>query len=142
MSGGEYTLIFLKPIAIRRGLVGEILSRFEKKGFRFKALKLIKMNRAKTERLYEIHKGKHFFEELVSSIAGNEIIAAVLEGRNAVEVVRKMIGSTDPVNAEPGTIRGDYGLDITENIIHASDSMESFKREVKILFPELELNIQ
>jgi nucleoside-diphosphate kinase len=138
VNENKYTLIFLKPIAIRRGIVGEILSRFEKRGFKFKALKLIEMDRAKTERFYEIHKGKHFFEELVSSIAGNEIIAAVLEGRNAIEVVRKMIGSTDPVDAEPGTIRGDYGLDITENIIHASDSMESFKREVKILFPELE----
>jgi len=141
MSEKRYTLIFLKPIAIRRRLVGEILSRFEKKGFKLKALKLIKMDREKTEKFYEIHRGKHFFEDLVSSIADKEIIAAVLEGRNAVEVVRKMIGSTDPIEAEPGTIRGDYGLDITENIIHASDSFESFKREVKILFPELELGM-
>jgi len=138
-EGNDKTLIFLKPIALRRGIVGEILSRFERKGFKFVALKLIKMNRELTEKFYEIHRGKHFFEELVSSIAGKEIVAAVLEGRAAVEVVRKMIGSTDPVKAEPGTIRGDYGMDITENIIHASDSVESFKREVKILFPELNL---
>lgn len=135
----DKTLIFLKPIALRRGIVGEILSRFERKGFKFIALKLIKMDRELTEKFYEIHKGKHFFGELVSSIAGKEIVAAVLEGRAAVEVVRKMIGSTDPVKAEPGTIRGDYGMDVTENIIHASDSVESFKREVKILFPELNL---
>jgi len=133
----EYTLIFLKPIAIERGLIGEILSRFEKKGFKFVSLKMIKMDRELTERFYDIHRDKHFFRELVSSIADKYIVAAVLEGRNAVEVVRKMIGSTDPVKAEPGTIRGDYALDITENIIHASDSKESFEREVKILFPEL-----
>jgi len=133
----EYTLIFLKPIAIERGLIGEIISRFEKKGFKFISIKMIKMSRELTERFYEIHRGKHFFEELVSSIADKYIVAAVLEGRNAIDVVRKMIGSTDPVKAEPGTIRGDYALDITENIIHASDSRESFEREVKILFPEL-----
>ena len=136
---GDKTLIFLKPIAIERGLIGEILSRFEKKGFRFKALKLIRMNRDMTEKLYEIHRGKHFFNELVSSITDKEIVAAVLEGRDAVEVVRRMIGSTDPVKADPGTIRGDYALNITENIIHASDSIDSFKREVSILFPELKL---
>ncbi|HEW93350.1 nucleoside-diphosphate kinase [Candidatus Geothermarchaeota archaeon] len=139
MNEPQYTLIFLKPIAIQRGLVGEILSRFEKKGFRFKALKLIRMTREKTEELYSIHRGKHFFEDLVNSIAGKEIVAAILEGRNAVEVVRRMIGSTDPTKAEPGTIRGDYGLDITENIIHASDSWESFIREAKILFPEFNI---
>ena len=132
----EYTLIFLKPIAIRRGLVGEIISRFEKRGFEIKAMKMIRMTRELAEEFYSIHRGKHFFDELVNSLVDKDIVALILYGRSAISVVRKMIGSTDPIDAEPGTIRGDYGLDITENLIHASDSRESFLREAKILFPE------
>ncbi len=132
----EETLIFLKPSALERGIVGEVLSRFERKGLKFKALKLIKMNRELAEEFYSIHKGKHFFQELIDTISDKYIIAAILSGREAIKVVRSLIGATDPVKASPGTIRGDYGLDITDNIIHASDSKESFEREVKILFPE------
>ncbi len=135
----EYTLVFLKPIAIRRGLIGEIISRFEKKGLEIKALKMMTISRELAEEFYSVHRGKHFFEELVSSLENRKIVAMVLYGRSAVKVVRKLIGSTDPVEADPGTIRGDYGLDITENLIHASDSRESFEREVKILFPELDI---
>lgn len=135
----EYTLVFLKPIAIRRGLIGEIISRFEKKGLEIRALKMMTITRELAEDLYSIHRGKHFFEDLVGSLENKKIVAMVLYGRSAVKVVRKLIGSTDPVEAEPGTIRGDYGLDITENLIHASDSKESFEREVKILFPELNI---
>ena len=135
----EYTLVFLKPVAIRRGLIGEIISRFERKGLEIKALKMMTITRELAEDFYSVHRGKHFFEELVSSLENKKIVAMVLYGRSAVKVVRKLIGSTDPVEAEPGTIRGDYGLDITENLVHASDSKESFEREVKILFPELDI---
>lgn len=132
----DETLIFLKPSALKHGLVGEVLSRFERKGLRFKALKLMKMTRETAEELYSIHRGKHFFQELIETVSNKYVVAAILSGRDAVAVVRTLIGATDPVKASPGTIRGDYGLDITDNIIHASDSKESFEREVKILFPE------
>ncbi len=136
----EYTLVFLKPISIRRGLVGEIISRFERKGFEIKALKMIKVSRELAEEFYSVHRGKHFFEDLVNSLVDKYIVAMILYGRGAIRVVRKMIGSTDPVEAEPGTIRGDYGLDITENLIHASDSRENFLREAQILFPEFNVD--
>lgn len=135
----EYTLVFLKPVSLRRGLVGEIISRFERKGLEIKALKMIKVDRELAEEFYSVHKGKHFFDELVNSLDGKNIVAMILYGRDAIKVVRKLIGATDPVEAEPGTIRGDYGLDITENLVHASDSKESFEREVKILFPEFKI---
>ncbi len=135
----ERTLVFLKPIAVERGLVGEIISRFERKGLKILALKSIVVTRELAEEFYSVHRGKHFFEELVSSLDGRMIVAMILEGRSAVKVVRKLIGATDPVEAEPGTIRGDYALDITENMVHASDSPESFIREARILFPELNL---
>ncbi len=124
----------IKPIAVSRGLVGEIISRFERKGFKIAALKLVKVRRELAEKLYEVHKGKPFYSLLIESITGREVVAAILEGRSAIEVVRLMIGATDPVKAEPGTIRGDYGLDITENIIHASDSPYSYEYEHKIFF--------
>lgn len=135
----EETLIFLKPSALERGIIGEVLSRFEEKGLRVKALKLMKMSRESAEDLYSIHKGKHFYSGLIEAISDKYIVAAVLSGREAVSVVRSLIGATDPVKASPGTIRGDFGLDITDNIIHASDSRESFLREVKILFPEYKI---
>ena len=132
----ERTLIFLKPSAIERGLVGEILSRFEKKGLKIVKLKSLVLTREKVEEFYSVHRGKPFFKDLVNTITGRTIVAAILEGREAIQVVRTLIGATDPVKASPGTIRGDFGLDITDNLIHASDSPESYQREVKILFPE------
>lgn len=135
----EYTLIFFKPSVVNRGLIGELISKFERKGFEIVALKMMILDKKTAENFYSVHKEKHFFEKLVNTISGKKIVAMVLKGRHAISVVRKMIGSTDPVNADPGTIRGDYGLDITDNIIHASDSVESFNREVRILFPELKL---
>lgn len=129
----------LKPSAVERGLVGEILSRFEHKGLRIAALKLVKVKRDVAERLYAVHVGKHFFQALVDSIVGKDVVVAVLEGRSAVEVVRLMIGATDPVKANPGTIRGDYGLDITNNIIHASDSQASYEYEHRIFFTPEEI---
>lgn len=132
----ERTFIFLKPSAVERGLVGEIISRFERKGLRIVKLKMQVMNREDAEKIYSVHRDKPFFEELVRTVSGRKVVAAILEGREAISVVRSMIGNTDPTKADPGTIRGDFGLDITDNLIHASDSLESFKREAKIIFPE------
>ncbi len=130
----ERTLIVIKPDGVRRGLIGEILSRFERKGFKIVELKMFKMSREKAEEFYSIHKGKSFFNELIDFITSGPIVAAVLEGRNAIEVVRLMIGSTDSSKALPGTIRGDFGLEVTANLIHASDSLESYRREYKVIF--------
>ena len=135
----ERTFVMLKPSAVERGLLGEIISRFERKGLRILAMKMIRMRREEAERLYEVHRGKHFYEQLVSTIAGSRVVVMVLEGRSAISVVRKMIGATDPINAEPGTIRGDLGLDITDNLVHASDSKESYEHEHRIFFQESEL---
>jgi nucleoside-diphosphate kinase len=135
----ERTFVMLKPSAVERGLLGEIISRFERKGLRILAMKMIRMRREEAERLYEVHRGKHFYEQLVSTIAGSRVVVMVLEGRSAISIVRKMIGATDPVNAEPGTIRGDLGLDITDNLVHASDSKESYEHEHRIFFEESEL---
>ena len=130
----ERTLIVIKPDGVRRCLIGEILSRFERKGFKIVELKMFKMSREKAEEFYSIHKGKHFFNELIDFITSGPIVAAVLEGRNAIEVVRLMIGLTDSSKALPGTIRGDFGLEVTANLIHASDSLESYRREYKVIF--------
>ncbi|MEM2224876.1 MAG: nucleoside-diphosphate kinase [Candidatus Caldarchaeum sp.] len=130
----EKTFVILKPSAVSRGLVGEIISRLERKGLRLKQLRTKMISRDEAERLYEIHRGKPFFEGLVETITSGPVVLMVWEGREAIQVVRKLMGATDPVKAEPGTIRGDYGLDITDNLIHASDSRESFERECFIFF--------
>ena len=130
----EETLIVIKPDGVKRGLVGEIISRFERKGFKIKALKMHQFTREEAEEFYSVHREKPFFGELVEFITSGPVVAAILEGRNAIEVVRLMIGSTDSAKAAPGTIRGDFGLELTANIIHASDSKESFERESKVIF--------
>ena len=130
----EQALIVIKPDGVQRGLVGEILSRFEKKGFKIKALKMLNFSREMAEDFYSPHKGKAFFNDLINFIISGPVVAAILEGSYAISVVRSMIGSTKSYEALPGTIRGDYGLGVTDNIIHASDSKESFEREAKIIF--------
>lgn len=130
----ERTLIVIKPDGVRRGLIGAIISRFENKGFKIVDLKMLRMTREQAEEFYAPHVGKHFYEELISFITSGPVVAAILEGPSSISVVRKMIGSTNSLEAAPGTIRGDYGLAITENIIHASDSVENFIRESKIIF--------
>ncbi|MEM4281100.1 MAG: nucleoside-diphosphate kinase [Candidatus Caldarchaeum sp.] len=130
----EKTFVILKPSAVSRGLVGEIISRLERKGLRLKQLRTKIISREEAERLYEIHRGKPFFEGLVETITSGPVVLMVWEGREAIQVVRKLMGATDPVKAEPGTIRGDFGLDITDNLIHASDSRESFEEECFIFF--------
>ena len=130
----ERTLVLLKPDAIQRGLVGEIMSRLERKGLKFVAVKLMVISQELTRRHYADHVGKPFFEGLVEFITSGPIIAAVVEGHNAVEVVRGFMGATDPRDAAPGTIRGDLALSIGLNLIHGSDSKESATREVGLFF--------
>ena len=130
----ERTLVLLKPDAIQRGLVGEIMSRLERKGLKFVAVKLMVISQQLARRHYADHVGKPFFEGLVEFITSGPIIAAVVEGHNTVEVVRGFMGATDPRDAAPGTIRGDFALSIGLNLIHGSDSEESATREVGLFF--------
>jgi len=135
----ERTLVILKPDAVQRGLVGEIISRFEKRGLKIVAMKMVKVSRELAEEHYKIHRGKPFFEPTVNYITSSPVVAMVIEGRKAIEVVRKMMGSTDPQKAEPGTIRGDYALYIGRNIIHGSDSKENAEFEINLWFKEDEI---
>ena len=130
----DQTLIIIKPDAFERKITGTILSRFENKGFLIKELKSYIFTTEKAEEFYSDHKNKPFFSELVSFISSSTVVACILEGENAIDIVRHMIGSTRSFEAQPGTIRGDYGLGITNNIIHASDSYESFIKESKVIF--------
>lgn len=130
----EQTLIVVKPDAFERKLTGTILCRFELKGFLIKELKSYIFTKEKAEEFYSAHKDKPFFNELVSFISSSTVVACILEGENAINIVRLMIGSTRSFEAQPGTIRGDYGLGITKNIIHASDSYESFIKESTVIF--------
>jgi nucleoside-diphosphate kinase len=135
----ERTLVLIKPDAMQRGLTGEILSRLEGRGLRMIALRLFQMDEGLARRHYAEHEGKPFYEGLISYIIACPIVAAVFEGTNAVETVRKTMGATNPAAADPGTIRGDFGLETGRNLIHGSDSLESAKREVALFFREDEL---
>lgn len=130
----ERTLFIIKPDAVSRGLAGQIIQRFESKGFTIINLKMLQFSREQAERFYNIHKDKPFFEELVSFITSGPAVAAIIEGDHAVNATRLMIGSTRSYEAQPGSIRGDFGLDIAMNIIHASDSPESFEYESGVVF--------
>jgi nucleoside-diphosphate kinase len=130
----EQTLIVVKPDGFKRALTGKVLARFEEKGFVIKNLRYYNFTREKAQEFYYIHKDKPFFGELVSFISSGPVVACILEGNNAVNTVRIMIGSTKSFEAQPGTIRGDFGLGFTDNIIHASDSHESFIKESRVIF--------
>ena len=130
----EQTLFIVKPDGVRRQLVGEIIARFEKRGFFIKELKMFTFTNELASEFYSIHKDKPFFEELLSYITSGPVVAVVIEGNNAVATTRQMVGATKSFEAEPGSIRGDFGLGFTENIIHASDSKESFEKEVNVVF--------
>ena len=130
----EQTLFIVKPDAVQRNLIGEIITRFEKKGFKIVKLKMFNFTKKQAEEFYSVHSSKPFFKELVSFITSGRVVAAVIEGNNAIETTRLMIGSTKSFEAVPGSIRGDFGLGFTDNIIHASDSKESFEKEVKVVF--------
>ncbi len=135
----ERTLVLIKPDAMQRGLAGEILARLERRGLRIAGLKLLQVDRDLASRHYGEHVGKPFYEGLVSYITACPIVAMVLEGSGAVEAVRASVGKTNPREAAPGTIRGDYGLEIGRNLIHASDSVESAARECALFFGAAEL---
>ena len=133
----QRTLIIFKPDCVQRRLVGQILQRFEAKGLRVAALKFLQVDRALAERHYGEHVGKPFYEGLVSYITSSPIVAAVFEGNRAVETVRATVGKTNPLDAAPGTIRGDLAIEMGENLIHGSDSSESAAREIALFFPDL-----
>jgi nucleoside-diphosphate kinase len=139
----ERTLVLIKPDAMQRGLATEILQRLERRGLRIVGLKLLQVDRALAERHYGEHVGKPFYEGLVGYITSFPIIAAVFEGTGAVEAVRATMGKTNPREAAPGTIRGDFGLEIGRNLVHGSDSLESAAREVALFFrPDELLNVR
>ena len=135
----QRTLVLIKPDAVERGLAGEIIARLERKGLKIVAMRMLQMDKAMAERHYAIHEDKLFFPALVDFITSSPIIAAVVEGKKAVEVVRRMMGETDPLQAAPGTIRGDFGLDIGQNLIHGSDSEENAQQEISLFFSEEEI---
>jgi nucleoside-diphosphate kinase len=133
----ERTLILVKPDAFARNLTGEIVARFERKGLRVVALRLMTMDTGLAERHYAEHEGKPFFGELVSFITSGPLVAMVLEGEQAVASARQVIGATNPIEAAPGSIRGDYAIEVGQNMVHGSDSPESAAREVALFFPDV-----
>src|SRR2546425_4635745 len=133
----DRTLILVKPDAYERGLTGEVIARFERKGLRIAALKRMQMERDLAERHYAEHADKPFFADLVEFITSGPLVAMVLEGHEAVTAARQVIGATNPLEASPGSIRGDYGLEVQTNLVHGSDSEESARREIELFFPEL-----
>jgi len=133
----DRTLILVKPDAFARGLTGEILARFERKGLRIVALKHLQVTEDLATRHYAEHEGKPFFGELVTFITSAPLVALVLEGHEAVVAARQVIGATNPLEAAPGSIRGDFALEVGQNMVHGSDSNESAEREIGLFFPEL-----
>jgi nucleoside-diphosphate kinase len=136
----ERTFVMIKPDAVQRGLIGRIISRFEKKGIKIVAMKLISVNKELAEKHYGIHKEKPFFIPTVKYITSSPVVAMVLEGINVIEMVRGMMGKTDPQKASMGTIRGDFGQFIGRNIIHGSDSLENSEFEIKLWFQPEEIS--
>jgi len=135
----QRTLVLVKPDGVQRGLAGEIISRMERKGLKITALKMLQMDKALAERHYDVHRDKPFFSSLVKFITSGPVVAAVVEGREAVEVVRRMMGETDPLKSAPGTIRGDFGLELEQNLIHGSDSEENAEKEIANFFSPQEI---
>jgi len=135
----ERTLILVKPDGVQRGLIGSIIQRFENRGLKLVGLKFIQMSRELAERHYSVHEGKPFYESLVAYIISGPVVAMVWEGKAAIEAARSTMGVTNPVAASPGTIRGDFGLEIGRNLVHGSDSVENAKKEVDLFFTAGEL---
>jgi nucleoside-diphosphate kinase len=135
----ERSLVVFKPDAVQRAIVGELLARFERRGLRLVALKVVHVERDMAERHYAVHRGKFFFEDLVKTITSSPVVACVLEGPNAIAVIRAMVGATRPHEAAPGTIRGDYALVGLRNLVHASDASDTAKSEIALWFAEREL---
>lgn len=137
----QRTLVLCKPDAVARGLVGQIVARFEARGLQLAGLKLLAMEQARAERLYEPHVGKPFHPPLLKYMTSGPIVAMVWEGANAIEIVRTMMGATNPTQAAPGTIRGDFAQRVDRNVVHGSDSPESAAREIPIFFEASELPV-
>jgi len=135
----ERTLVIIKPDAVQRGLVGEIISRLENRGLKIVGMKLIQIDEALARRHYSVHEGKPFFEGLIRYITSAPVVVMVLEGNKAIEVVRRTMGATNPVEAAPGTIRADFALEIGRNLVHGSDGPETAQREIALFFREEEL---
>ena len=135
----EKTLVLIKPDGVQRGLIGEIITRFERKGLKLIGIKLLTLPKGKAEELYSPHLGKFFYDYLVQFMTSNPIVALAVEGNNAIELVRLINGATKPLESAPGSIRGDFSIDITHNVVHASDSPENAERELSILFDEGEI---
>lgn len=135
----ERTFLAIKPDGVQRGLVGEIISRFEAKGFTLVGLKFMSVSRQQAEQHYEVHREKPFFSGLVEFITSGPVLAMVWEGDSVVAAARKMIGATNPLTSEPGTIRGDFGVNIGRNIIHGSDAVDTANREIALWFKDEEL---
>jgi len=135
----ERSLVLIKPDAVQRGLAGAIISRLEKRGLKIVAMKMLRMDKTLAQRHYAIHQGKAFFNDLVEFITSSPIIAAVFEGEKAVEAIRQTMGETDPAKAPPGSIRGDFGLDIQQNLVHGSDTAENAQKEISLFFSPEEI---
>jgi nucleoside-diphosphate kinase len=135
----ERTLVIIKPDAVQRGLIGAILRRLERRGLRFAALKLLQITPELAVRHYAVHKGKPFYEGLIEFITSGPVVVAVIEGRDAIDIVRKTMGATNPAQAEPGTIRADFGLEIGRNLVHGSDGPDTADYEIPLFFAEEEI---
>lgn len=139
MAETQQTLIIVKPDAVQRGLAGTILARFESKGLRFAALKLLQIDRALAERHYAVHQGKPFYERLVQFITSGPVVVGVLAGPNAIEAARNLMGATNPVSSAPGSIRGEFALEIGQNLVHGSDAPETAEYEIGLYFQPEEI---
>ncbi len=135
----EHTLIIIKPDAVQRGLIGEIITRFERRGLRITALKLIHINESLARRHYAVHEGKSFYEPLIRYITSSPVVVMVLEGNDAIEIARRTMGATKPSEATPGTIRADFSLEVGRNLVHGSDGPETAAFEVPLFFTEDEI---
>ena len=135
----ERTLIIIKPDAVQRGLIGPIIQRFESRGLRIAAMKFMQISEQLARKHYAIHKGKPFYEPLVAYIISGPVVVMILEGKNAIEVARRTMGATNPVEADPGTIRADFGLEIGRNLVHGSDGPDTAKSEMALFFDPAEV---
>ncbi len=135
----ERTFVMVKPDGVHRGLVGEVIGRLERKGLKIVAMKMLWIGRDLAENHYAEHREKPFFSALVDYITSGPVVAMVVEGKDAIKVVRNLVGATNPAEASPGTIRGDFGMDVGRNVVHASDSPQSAKREISLFFTEDEI---
>ncbi len=135
----EHTLVIIKPDGVQRGLIGPILARLERRGLRFAAIKLMQITPELASRHYAIHKGKPFYEGLIEFITSGPVVVAVIQGRDAINIVRKTIGATNPAEAEPGTIRADFGLEIGRNLVHGSDGPDTAAYEIPLFFADDEI---